>query len=272
MLGDDTRHTIVADNGGLRHAVLGIFDFVYRHIALVLELEMGTATTAVEPVVDVIDIVEVRRCAVGILAFLGVFTMRGKEAQMLHILDFQQLTVVERHTEIVEKAVEEVEHVETDTGLRTVGIEHPVREMKLRAGGNLLLIDLRSCLLAVVLQPVVGVTDASVAILRLGVGVTDIDVACLHLRHHTLMAVGIAQRLFQYGYILGARRLTFGRVGEAEGLRGIFHVAGLRIRTALIVVRLLTVKGDLHMVVVCRFGGHGTNLLTNENLVFQGTF
>ena len=65
------------------------------------------------------------------MAFVGdgygvVLAVGGEEAQMLHVLNLQQCRLVELHAEVGKQAVEEVEHVEAQSRLLAVGIEHPV--------------------------------------------------------------------------------------------------------------------------------------------------
>ena len=53
----------------------------------------------------------------------------GEETKVLHVFDILQYVDVVSHTEMFEQTLQEVEHIEADARLRSLGIEHPVWAM-----------------------------------------------------------------------------------------------------------------------------------------------
>ena len=63
-----------------------------------------------------------------ILVTDGIVAAYGREeAEMLQIFYLHQCLLVESNAQIGKETIEEIEHIEADTRLRTFGIQYPVR-------------------------------------------------------------------------------------------------------------------------------------------------
>ena len=114
----------------------------------------ATGTTAVKPVIDLVDILKEgttlveRFVLIGEVVIIGggnaggvvclepvthvildlliILAVGGEETKVTHILDSHERGVIKRYAEVCKEAIQEVEDVEADSGLGTVCIEDPV--------------------------------------------------------------------------------------------------------------------------------------------------
>ena len=201
---------------------------------------------------------------------------------MFQVFYGHECALVEHHSEVGEEAVEEIDDVETDARLRTVGIEHPVgvavfillaallQRNDIAAGG------------AVVVESAMEVTDAGIAVFGaalapaggvVAIGVGDVDegrfgVAVRFHRHLYGDAVAVVLGGLLHGFLFGARHLTDARPREPECL-GLEGAADAIVVVVIVAVVFLTLVAHLHLIVVgCRHADVAY-LLAYLNLILQ---
>ena len=102
--------------------VIAIVELLTLHVRY---LKLTTTTARVEPFIDLLLGGE-ETIYVGVFLLFIVLTMGGEETQVAHVLNLQQFGVIPRYTEIVKKTVEEIEHIEANARLLTVGLQYPI--------------------------------------------------------------------------------------------------------------------------------------------------
>ena len=154
------------------------------------------------------NLIQVARKSLAALIHRVIPAVRREERQMLQVLHLQQLAIVERHAEVLEQTIQEVQHVEAHTSLRTAGIQYPVGTevlvLLIRRGQ----VHLVARLFHVILFLIVRIGDAGIAerpaqraaalvlIWRINRTVVRLaDIRKVHLEHGYLHLVAVLIRL-----------------------------------------------------------------------------
>ena len=220
----DRAHAILTHLCMVAHSVrVDIVHVVDHAVAPIVKLKVSTCATRCQPCVDLFYGGEVRHL-VRVLIFLVVLTMRCKETKVTHILHLEQFAVVERYPQIGKETVEEVKHVEADARLLAVSIQHPVRPFVFWTAtfGNGI-DDVRS-LFPLVIEAIMIVCHASVAIFRIRVWFADIDKALANGRLVTFLAIVVVHFRCHYCLFLAASGVALSRAGEAQRLWRKYHL------------------------------------------------
>ena len=173
---------------------------------------------------------------------------------------------------MLEKTFQEIHDIETDTRLRTVGIQNPERPVVLISSIAVSHRHNRVSRFPVVIQSIVCIGDAGIAIRLSRIRITDIDKVRQFNRYFYNMAVFIILSLagILNGYLF-VSNLTDSRKGETKSLRLELATHALSfVVVAISVIRFLSILiCHMHPIGILRFDADVTNLLAYLYLVNQ---
>ena len=203
---------------------------------------------------------------------------------MFKVFNSEKCILIKRYTEVRKKAVEEVEHIKADAALRAVSIKHPIREFTLIDIFGILLLDHITAAGAVLVQPLVQIAHAGIAVFRtacapvlrvLAVGIGHVDkgrvlVARGLLRNPYHMTIWISSWHLLLCHLPVARNSTNARIGEPESLRLKVTFHGVAVVGIIIPLILLArLEMNIHLIIIRHLYMYITNLLAYLDAVFQ---